>query len=124
MTWVEQPTGKRITPSEILEDKARKLMSKDIRQRMYWEDKFQDFKDCLYREDRTRKGKRLTASTRRTILNRVASFFSNNGLSFNMPRGFRSSIKPSEEETVEDKWVLSKEEIRSIYVRAGDKQFS
>ena len=71
----------KMNPTEQIQKRASDLASKDLTERTFFENKFRGYKEHL------EKNTDLGASTIKTMLRTVASFFSRNGVPLALKRG-------------------------------------
>jgi len=94
-------------PTEQIEKRLKDTSSTNMEQRMFFENKFRD-----YRETLEQKGD-LTSITIKTMLIPVASFFGRNGLRLNLKKGDWEANQEQEVKTT--KFKITKEEVKSMY---------
>jgi hypothetical protein len=106
-TWLEFI---KMSSTEQIEKRASDLASKDLTERTFFENKFRAYKEHL------EKNTELGASSIKTMLRTVASFFGRNGLPLALKRGDWESTKQTE---VVHRFKLTNENIRSMYGHAS-----
>lgn len=100
----------KLSPIEQIEKRLKDLTSQNLTERTFFENKFRAYKEYL--EQNTT----LTASSIKTMLRTVASFFSRNGLPLALKRGDWQSTK---ETKVIQRFKLSKEDVKALYQHAN-----
>jgi site-specific recombinase XerD len=100
----------KMSPREQIEKRASDLASSDLTQRTYFENKFREYKEYL------EKNTNLSASSIKTMLRTVASFFSRNGLTLVLKSGDWQSTRETE---VIHKFKLSNEDIKKMYAHGN-----
>lgn len=100
----------KMSSTEQIEKRASDLASKDLTERTFFENKFRAYKEHL------EKNTELGASSIKTMLRTVASFFSRNGVPLALKRGDWQSTK---ETKVVHRFKLSNEDIRKMYGHAS-----
>lgn len=100
----------KMSPSEQIEKRMKDLTSQNLTERTFMENKFREYKEWL--EQNTE----LSASSIKTMLRTVASFFSRNGLPLNLKSGDWESTK---ETKVIKKFKLSNEDVKAMYGHAN-----
>jgi site-specific recombinase XerD len=99
-----------MNPTEQIKKRMQNLVSQDLTERLYFEDRFRSFKEYL-----EKKGT-LKPDSVKTMLRTVASFFSRNGLPLNLKSG---DWKTTGEERTVKRWTPSNEEIKRMYGHAN-----
>lgn len=99
-----------MTPTEQIEKRLKDTASMDMTERMFFENKFREFKENL-----EKKGE-LRPSSVKTYLKSVASFFSRNGLPLNLKRGDWQTTQTQE---IIKRFKLSKEDVKAMYVHGN-----
>jgi site-specific recombinase XerD/uncharacterized coiled-coil protein SlyX len=100
----------KMSPKEQIEKRASDLASQDLTQRTFFENKFRAYKEWL------EKNTELSASSIKTMLRTVASFFSRNGLTLTLKSGDWESTKETE---VIHKFKLSNEDVKKMYAHGS-----
>jgi len=106
-TWLEFI---KMTSTEQIEKRASDLASKNLTERIFFENKFRAYKEHL------EKNTELKASSIKTMLRTVASFFGRNGLPLALKRGDWESTKKTE---VIHRFKLKNEDVRKMYAHAN-----
>lgn len=106
-TWLEFI---KMSPTEQIEKRASDLASKNLTKRTFFENKFRAYKEHL------EKNTTLKASSIKTMLRTVASFFGRNGLPLALKRGDWESTKKTE---VTHRFKLSKQDVKQMYAHAS-----
>jgi hypothetical protein len=102
-----------MTPTQMIEKRLKDTRSDNLAERMFFEQKFREYKQHL--EDFGT----LSPIAIRTQLTPVASFFSRNGLKLNLKRGDWESNKVQIVKTARLK--LEKEDIKAMYTHGGTR---
>src|SRR3990170_2672780 len=99
-----------MTPTEQIKKRMHDLTTEDLTQRLFFENKFREFKEYL------EKRGNLKPSSVTTMLRTVASFFSRNGLRLSLKRGDWQS---TQEQSVIQRWKITKEEVKTLYAHGN-----
>jgi site-specific recombinase XerC len=99
-----------LTPTEQIKKRMHDLTTEDLTERLFFENKFREFKEYL-----EKKGT-LRPDSVKTMLRTVASFFSRNGLPLNLKSG---DWKTTSEERAVKRWTPTNEEIKRMYGHAN-----
>lgn len=100
----------KMNSTEQIEKRASDLASKNLTERTFFENKFRAYKEHL------EKNTELRASSIKTMLRTVASFFSRNSVPLALKRGDWESTKETE---VVHRFKLKKEDVRKMYAHAS-----
>jgi integrase len=99
----------KMSPTEQIEKRLQNLTSQDLTERMFFERKFREYKEFL----ETQYDK---ASTVKTMLRTVASFFGRNGLTLQLKKGDWESTLQTK---VIHRFKLSHDDIKAMYTHAS-----
>lgn len=100
----------KMSPTQQIEKRASDLASKNLTERTFFENKFRAYKEHL------EKNTELKASSIKTLLRTVASFFGRNGVPLALKRGDWESTKKTE---VIHRFKLKNEDVRKMYAHAN-----
>ncbi len=113
LKWVEDnPEIPAKTPAEIIKSRIEQLTTTDMTQRRFWEMQTVKFKNLL-------EQKNYRMATVHGYLRTIMSFFSKSGVKLQFSRG-ELKINPSEADKVDNEWIPSNEEVRTLYRLAND----
>jgi hypothetical protein len=102
-----------MTPTEQIEKRLKDTASTDMTERMFFENKFREFKETL---ENKRDPEPLKPASIRSYLRSVASFFSRNGLPLNLKRG---DWKTTQTQQVVKRFKLKKDDVKAMYAHGN-----
>ena len=101
------------TPTEQIKKRMHDLTTQDLTERMFFEEKFREYKEYL---ENIQNPKPLKSSSVKTRLRTVASFFSRNGLPLALKR---SDWESTQQQPVIQRMKITKEDVKAMYAHGN-----
>ena len=101
-----------MTPTEQIKKRIHDLTTQDLTQRMFFENKFREYKEYLEKRGKRLNGEPLKPSAVTTLLTPVASFFRRNGMPLALMRG---DWKSTQQQQITQKTKTTKEDVKAMY---------